>query len=127
MAFLQLPVARLWPSSFSIAGAVGRSDRTSSRSRKSRAPSSGIATAFYDCSIPRLPTVLIEVINSLVHAVKAKARGYRPLRNPIAITYLIAGHIDLKLATCNSGFPFFEREILSEIGTVVAQDRDGIG
>src|SRR5215470_11129878 len=42
---------------------------------------------------------LIEAINSLVQAAKAKARGYRSLRNLIAITYLIAGKIDLKLAT----------------------------
>jgi transposase len=42
---------------------------------------------------------LIEGINSLVQAAKAKARGYRSLRNLIAITYLIAGKIDLKLAT----------------------------
>jgi transposase len=42
---------------------------------------------------------LIEGINSLVQAAKAKARGYRSLRNLIAITYLIAGKIDLKFAT----------------------------
>jgi transposase len=42
---------------------------------------------------------LIEGINSLVQAAKAKARGYRSLRNLIAITYLITGKIDLKLAT----------------------------
>jgi transposase len=42
---------------------------------------------------------LIEAINSLFQAAKAKARGYRSLRNLIAITYLIAGKIDLKLAT----------------------------
>ena len=42
---------------------------------------------------------LIEAINSLVQAAKAKARGYRSLRNLIAITYLISGKIDLKLAT----------------------------
>ena len=42
---------------------------------------------------------LIEAINSLVQAAKAKARGYRSLRNLIVITYLIAGKIDLKLAT----------------------------
>ena len=41
---------------------------------------------------------LIEGINSLVQAAKAKARGYRSLRNLIAITYLIVGKIDLKLA-----------------------------
>jgi uncharacterized caspase-like protein len=42
---------------------------------------------------------LIEGINSLVQAAKAKARGYRSLRNLVAITYLIAGKIDLRLAT----------------------------
>jgi transposase len=42
---------------------------------------------------------LIEGINSLVQAAKDRARGYRSLRNLIAITYLIAGKIDLKLAT----------------------------
>ena len=42
---------------------------------------------------------LIEGINSLVQAAKAKARGYRSLRNLVAIIYLIAGKIDLKLAT----------------------------
>ena len=42
---------------------------------------------------------LIEGINSLVQAAKAKARGYRTTRNLIAITYLIAGKLDLKLPT----------------------------
>ena len=42
---------------------------------------------------------LIEAINSLVQAAKAKARGYRSLRYLMAIIYLIAGKIDLKLAT----------------------------
>ena len=40
---------------------------------------------------------LIEGINSLVQAAKAKARGYRSMRNLTAITYLIAGKIDLRL------------------------------
>jgi hypothetical protein len=42
---------------------------------------------------------LIEGINSLVQAAKAKARGYRSTRTPKAITYLIAGKLDLKLPT----------------------------
>ena len=42
---------------------------------------------------------LIEGINSLVQAAKAKARGYRSLRNLVAMTYLIAGKLDLKLPT----------------------------
>jgi transposase len=47
----------------------------------------------------RLANGLIEGINSLVQAAKAKARGYRTLRNLKAITYLIAGKLDLKLPT----------------------------
>ena len=42
---------------------------------------------------------LIEGINSLVQAAKAKARGYRSTRTLTAITYLIAGKLDLKLPT----------------------------
>ncbi len=40
---------------------------------------------------------LIEGINSLVQAAKAKARGYRSVRNLIAIVYLLAGKLDFKL------------------------------
>jgi transposase len=40
---------------------------------------------------------LIEGINSLVQAAKAKARGYRSSRNLKAIVYLIAGKLDLTL------------------------------
>jgi len=47
----------------------------------------------------RIANGLIESINSLVQAAKAKARGYRSLRNLVAITYLIAGKIDLRLPT----------------------------
>jgi transposase len=42
---------------------------------------------------------LIEGINSLVQAAKAKARGYRTTRTLKNITYLIAGKLDLKLPT----------------------------
>ena len=42
---------------------------------------------------------LIEGINSLLQAAKAKARGYRSTRTLKAITYLIAGKLDLKLPT----------------------------
>jgi transposase len=38
---------------------------------------------------------LIEGINSLIQAAKAKARGYRSIRNLTAIVYLIAGKLDL--------------------------------
>jgi len=40
---------------------------------------------------------LIEGINSLVQAAKAKARGYRSVRNLIAMVYLIVGKLDLRL------------------------------
>jgi hypothetical protein len=40
---------------------------------------------------------LIEGINSLIQAAKAKARGYRSARNLKAIVYLIAGKLDLRL------------------------------
>lgn len=38
---------------------------------------------------------ILEGINSLVQAAKAKARGYRSTRNLITMTYLIAGRLDL--------------------------------
>jgi transposase len=47
----------------------------------------------------RIANGLIESINSLVQAAKAKTGGYRSLRNLIAITYLIAGKIDIRLPT----------------------------
>ena len=40
---------------------------------------------------------LIEGINSLVQAAKAKARGYRSMRNLQAVIYLLAGKLDLGL------------------------------
>ena len=42
---------------------------------------------------------LIEGINNLVQSAKAKAHGYRSIRNLKAITYLVAGRLDLKLPT----------------------------
>jgi transposase len=42
---------------------------------------------------------LIEGINSLVQAAKAKARGYRSRETLKAVTYLIAGKLDLRLPT----------------------------
>lgn len=47
----------------------------------------------------RIANGLIEGINSLVQAAKAKARGYRSTRTLKAITYLIAGKLELKLPT----------------------------
>lgn len=45
----------------------------------------------------RIANGLIEGINSLVQAAKAKARGYRSSRNLKAIVYLLAGKLDLQL------------------------------
>ena len=47
----------------------------------------------------RIANGLIEGINSLVQAAKAKARGYRNRKTLKAITYLIAGKLDLRLPT----------------------------
>jgi len=40
---------------------------------------------------------LLEGINSLVQAAKAKARGYRTVRNLITMVYLIAGRLDIRV------------------------------
>ena len=40
---------------------------------------------------------VLEGINSLIQAAKAKARGYRSSRNLITIVYLIAGKLDLSV------------------------------
>ncbi len=47
----------------------------------------------------RIANGLIEGINILVQAAKAKARGYRSLRNLRAISCLIAGKLDIRLPT----------------------------
>ena len=47
----------------------------------------------------RISNGLIEGINSLVQAAKAKARGYRSSKTLKAMTYLIAGKLDLRLPT----------------------------
>ena len=40
---------------------------------------------------------LLEGINSLIQAAKAKARGYRSTRNLITMVYLIAGRLDIRV------------------------------
>jgi transposase len=47
----------------------------------------------------RIANGLIEGINSVVQAAKAKARGYRNKKALTAMTYLIAGKLDLRLPT----------------------------
>lgn len=47
----------------------------------------------------RIANGILEGINSLVQAAKAKARGYRSTRNLKAIIYLIAGKLQLDLPT----------------------------
>ena len=42
---------------------------------------------------------ILEGINSLIQAAKAKARGFRSTRNLITVVYLIAGKLDMKLPT----------------------------
>jgi transposase len=42
---------------------------------------------------------ILEGINSLVQAAKAKARGYRSNRNLIAMTYMVAGKLNFNLPT----------------------------
>jgi transposase len=44
----------------------------------------------------RITNGLLEGLNSLIQAAKAKARGYRSTRNLIAIAYLIVGKLDLR-------------------------------
>ncbi len=78
---------------------VGPSARASRRSRTSPATIErhwdGILAW---CDSPTA-NGLIEGMDSLVQAAKAKARGYRSLRNLEAMTYLIAGKLDLELPT----------------------------
>jgi transposase len=45
----------------------------------------------------RIANGLIEGINSLIQAAKAKARGYRSIRNLKTMVYLLAGKLDLRL------------------------------
>jgi transposase len=47
----------------------------------------------------RIANGILEGINSLVQAAKAKARGYGSTRNLKAIIYMIAGKLELKLPT----------------------------
>ncbi len=48
---------------------------------------------------------LIEGINRLVQATKAKARGYHSMRNLKAMMYLLAGKLDLKLPVLRRFYP----------------------
>jgi len=45
----------------------------------------------------RITNGLLEGINSLIQAAKAKARGYRTSRNLIAMVYLVAGRLELNV------------------------------
>ena len=45
----------------------------------------------------RVSNGLLEGINSLIQAAKAKARGYRSTRNLITMVYLIAGRLDIRV------------------------------
>jgi transposase len=45
----------------------------------------------------RISDGVLEGINSLIQAAKAKARGYRSSKNFITMVYLIAGQLDFQL------------------------------
>lgn len=47
----------------------------------------------------RINNGILEGINSLVQAAKAKARGYRSLKNFITMIYIVAGKLDFNLPT----------------------------
>ena len=47
----------------------------------------------------RITNGIMEGINSVVQAAKAKARGYRTLRCLADMTYLLAGRLDIRLPT----------------------------
>lgn len=47
----------------------------------------------------RISNGVLEAINSLVQAAKRRARGYRTTENLIAMTYLIAGKLEMELPT----------------------------
>ena len=47
----------------------------------------------------RITMGLLEGVNSLIQAAKARARGYRTSKNMITIAYLIAGKLDFNLPT----------------------------
>jgi transposase len=50
-------------------------------------------------SISRISNGVLEAINSLAQAARARARGYRSTRNYITMVYLIAGKLELQLPT----------------------------
>jgi transposase len=45
----------------------------------------------------KIASGLMEGVNSLIQAAKAKARGYRSIRNLKTMVYLWAGKLDLRL------------------------------
>ncbi len=49
--------------------------------------------------ISRITNGILEGINSLIQAAKAKARGYRSTRNFITMVYLVAGKLEFGLPT----------------------------
>ncbi len=42
---------------------------------------------------------ILEGINSMIQAAKARARGYRTMKNFITMIYLISGKLDFRLHT----------------------------
>jgi transposase len=58
------------------------------------APQHGVLRRFTS----RINNGVLEAINSLVQAVKAKARGYRTVENLITIAYLLVGKLNFNLS-----------------------------
>jgi transposase len=50
-------------------------------------------------SVSQISNGVLEAINSLIQAARARARGYRSTRNFITMVYLIAGKLELQLPT----------------------------
>ena len=65
----------------------------SRRRSRCQTPLDGILRWFQS----RIANGLIEGINNLIQAAKAKARGYRSIRNLTAMVYLLAGQLNLSL------------------------------
>ena len=84
--------------SMSDEDAMMPNSRTTEACRLRRpAPASVIVAVLFVVTIGLSIWYLIKGINSLVQAAKAKARGYRSIRNLKAIVYLLAGKLDLQL------------------------------
>ena len=81
------------------AGATAPNAAACNRSRTSSPSSSATATPVLAWHANHLTNGLLEGINSLVQAAKARARGYRNKDKMITIVYLIAAKLPLPTVT----------------------------